>query len=261
MKPLTKIAVSSICIAGMLVSCVSTKKYDEAMSTWKNKYNNLKTEFHQVQNQKERLQAQTSEELAAKEKALREKENMLAAREEKMAELNSIIDQQRHAVFALKQEVCSALKCFTPEELQVTVREGRLYVSLSDKLLFESGSDEINERGKEAVKMLAAVLNNSDLQIMIEGHTDNVPINTEVYQDNWDLSVHRATTIVREMVGSGIAPERIIAAGRGEYFPIAENTTKQGKQLNRRTEIVLAPKLDKLWELTEEEEIAFRAEK
>lgn len=255
MKTIGKLAVWSICLSGLLVSCVSTKKYEEALA-WKDKYGQLENEYVDALSDKERLQAQTNEALAQKEAALKEQEAALAAREAKMQELNSMIEQQKNAVLALKQEVCSALKCFTPEELQVNVRDGRLYVSLSDKLLFESGSDEINERGQEAVKMLATVLNNSDLQIMIEGHTDNVPIKTNVYKDNWDLSVHRATTVVREMVDAGIDPDRVIASGRGEFSPIAENQTKEGKQMNRRTEIVLAPKLDKLWKLTEAEEMA-----
>lgn len=255
MKTIGKITLLSICLSGLLVSCVSTKKYEEAMA-WQDKYKQLETEYVGALSEKDKLQAQSNEELAKKEAALKEQEAALAAREAKMEELNGMIEQQKNAVLALKQEVCSALKCFTPEELQVNVRDGRLYVSLSDKLLFESGSDAINERGLEAVKMLATVLNNSDLQIMIEGHTDNVPIKTRVYKDNWDLSVHRATTVVREMVDAGIDPERVIASGRGEFSPIAENDSKDGKQLNRRTEIVLAPKLDKLWKLTETGEMA-----
>lgn len=103
--------------------------------------------------------------------------------------------------------------------------------------------------------MLSEVLANSELKIMIEGHTDNVPISTNKYKDNWDLSVHRATSIVREMVAANIDPKRIIAAGQGEHKPVASNKTQEGKQQNRRTEIVLEPRLDQLWKLTEDENI------
>jgi len=109
--------------------------------------------------------------------------------------------------------------------------------------------------------MLAAVLANSDLEIMVEGHTDPVPISTERNKDNWDLSAHRATSVTRIMTENGIPAERIIASGRGQFHPLASNETTTGRQLNRRTEIVLAPKLDKLWKLTEQEEIPSSAGK
>ena len=101
--------------------------------------------------------------------------------------------------------------------------------------------------------MLAAVLKNSDLEIMVEGHTDDVPINTSRNKDNWDLSAHRATSATRIMIDNGVAPQRLLATGRSEYHPLAENSTSEGRQTNRRTEIVLAPKLDKLWKLTEQD--------
>jgi chemotaxis protein MotB len=113
----------------------------------------------------------------------------------------------------------------------------------------------VNKRGKEAIGMLAAVLRNSDLEVMVEGHTDPVPINTSRNPDNWDLSVHRATSVTRIFTENGIPAQRIIASGRGPFHPVAENETSEGRQMNRRTEIVLAPKLDKLWKLTEQEEI------
>lgn len=237
-----------------LSSCVSNKKYEEALS-WKNKYNKLENQYSETVNQKNEQISEKEIALSQKEAELTAKEQELVLREQKVEELNDLILAQKNAVLALKQEVCSALKCFTPEELQVNLRDGRLYVSLSDQLLFPSGSDKINKRGKEAVKMLSEVLANSELKIMIEGHTDNVPISTHKYQDNWDLSVHRATSIVREMIASNIDPKRIIAAGQGEHKPVASNKTQEGKQQNRRTEIVLEPKLDQLWKLTEDENI------
>lgn len=256
MKPMAIKMAGLLAVVFLLSSCVSTKKYDEALGTIQNaesRYLALADDYEALQSEKQRLEASTSEALKKKERELAEKERMLADREEKVKELRALQQAQKDAVEALKQEVCSALKCFTPDELKVNVREGKLYVSMSDKLLFPSGSDQMNERGQMAVEMLSAVLSNSDLEIVVEGHTDDVPIHNGTNKDNWDLSVHRATTVTREMIDNGISPKRIIAGGRGEYKPVDSNESAEGRKQNRRTEIVLAPKLDKLWELTEED--------
>lgn len=261
MKATHQIVAIVVAAGVMLTSCVSTKKYEEALGSVDNaesRYQALAKDYKTLQEEKNTLAEATSEALLEKQQELNEKERLLAEREAKVAELQAIQQAQKDAVAALKQEVCSALKCFTPDELQVDVREGKLYVSMSDKLLFPSGSDQVNERGEMAVEMLSAVLSNSDLEIVVEGHTDDVPISSHRNKDNWDLSVHRATTVTRKMIDNGIDPDRIIAGGRGEHKPIASNETADGRKLNRRTEIVLAPKLDKLWELTEEDETASR---
>jgi chemotaxis protein MotB len=251
--------ISAVVLSGIfLSSCVSMGKYNTQVSKTQQlteENEDLQARVAKMKGEMGDLKASSSEALNDKEVALKEKEWELAEREAKMRELNMMVNEQRQAVQALKQEVCSALKCFSPDELTVDVRNGKLYVSLSDKLLFPSGSDKVNERGEEAVQMLSAVLANSDLEIMVEGHTDAVPINTGRNKDNWDLSAHRATSVSRIMIDNGIAPERIIASGRGEHHPMAPNETADGRQSNRRTEVVLAPKLDKLWELTEEEPI------
>ena len=243
-----KIIISLILSCSIMISCVSKRKYNEAVSgskNWEEKYNALQANYGKLESEKQQLAENSEEELKNKQAALDEEER-------KMRDMKAMVDAQRNAIENLKKEVCSALKCFTPDELTIEIRDGKLYVSMSDKLLFPSGSDQVNARGKEAITMLAAVLNHSDLEIMVEGHTDPVPINTSRNKDNWDLSAHRATSVTRIFTENGIAEERIIAAGRAEFHPLAENTTAEGRQTNRRTEIVLAPKLDKLWKLTEE---------
>jgi chemotaxis protein MotB len=122
---------------------------------------------------------------------------------------------------------------------------------MSDKLLFKSGSVAVENKGKEAIKLLADVLGkNPDIDILIEGHTDNVPIKTAVYKDNWDLSVARATSIVRILTEEyKIEPTRLTASGKGEFSPRASNETPDGRALNRRTEIILSPKLDEIMKL------------
>ncbi|HWY38237.1 MAG TPA: OmpA family protein [Bacteroidia bacterium] len=253
-----KILLAAWFTTALLASCVSKHKYHEALTANKNQqeqYARLTDSYNALEKEKEKLQASTSEELSKKQKELEKDEKALKEREKKIKELSDVMSAQRDAVANLKKEVCSALKCFTPDELTVEVREGKLYVSMADKLLFPSGSDKVDERGKQAISMLAAVLANSDMEIMVEGHTDNVPINTLRYKDNWDLSVDRATSVVRIFTDNNIPSRRIIASGRGEYHPIAGNETEKGRGQNRRTEIVLAPKLDKLWQLTNQGEI------
>lgn len=249
----SNIAALSLCSVVFFASCVSSKKYNESVSGWEKKYNSLRADYDNLQKDKLMHEEASAAAIKNNENAIKEREKALSEEERKLQEMKALVDAQRNAIINLKQEVCSALKCFTPDELTIEVREGKLYVSLSDKLLFPSGSDIVNKRGKEAIEMLANVLNKSDLEIMIEGHTDNVPIHTSRNSDNWDLSTHRATSVTRLFIENGIPAERIIASGRGEYHPLQPNETAEGRQQNRRTEIVLAPKLDKLWKLTEAE--------
>lgn len=250
-----KVIIISLLTTVVITSCVSNKKYQESLEARKElrrELNDMQMKKLGLTNEFENLKASSAEELQQKEIELAAKEQGILQREKRLQELESLIQDQQQAVNALHQEVCSALKCFTPDELSVEVRDGKLYVSMSDKLLFESGSDDVNNRGKEAIEMLAAVLSSSDLEIMVEGHTDNVPIHNSTYTDNWDLSTQRATSVTRIMIDKGVSQKRIIASGRGEFQPIANNETPKGRQLNRRTEIVLSPKLDKLWKLTDE---------
>jgi len=165
--------------------------------------------------------------------------------------MKKIIDRQDEINKRLNSTLRNALLGFNPDELSVEVKNGKVYVSMSDKLLFKSGSAAVEDKGKEALKLLAGVLDkNPDIDILVEGHTDNVPIKTAVYKDNWDLSVARATSIVRILTTDHkIAPTRVTASGRGEFFPKATNDTPEGRAKNRRTEIILSPKLDELLRL------------
>jgi chemotaxis protein MotB len=183
--------------------------------------------------------------------ALREKGEQLLAREKKLAELEAMILRQDSITNALNDLVKRALLSFKSDELTVEMKNGKVYVSLSDKLLFRSGSAEVEEKGKEAIKKLADVLNkNPDIDIMVEGHTDNVPIKTAQFPDNWALSVGRSTNIVRLLTDIyGVSPLRLTASGRGEFVPRATNDTPEGRAKNRRTEIILSPRLDELYKL------------
>ena len=178
----------------------------------------------------------------------------LKDREKTIAELQKMIDQQKQKVKNLLNSVKDALLGFSSDELTVREEDGKVYVAMSDKLLFESGKAIVNEQGREALGKLAQVLNKqTDVDVYIEGHTDNVPIKTAVFQDNWDLSVIRATSVVRILTETyGVNPLQILPCGRGEFKPVDVNTTVEGKARNRRTEIIMAPRLDKLFKMLEE---------
>ena len=175
----------------------------------------------------------------------------LDEREQTIEQLKGVIAEQNARVKSLLDNVSSALKGFSSDELTVREEGGKVYVAMSDKLLFESGKAVVNEQGKQALGKLAEVLNRqTDIDVFIEGHTDSVPINTPVFKDNWDLSVIRATSVVRILTDDyGVNPLQIQPCGRGEFKPVDSNQTFEGRARNRRTEIIIAPKLDKLYEL------------
>lgn len=199
----------------------------------------------------ENINENQSAQLSQKERDLQNKNKDLQEKERMLREMQAIIARQDEMTKKLNQTLRDALVGFNSDELTMEIRDGKVYVSMSDKLLFKSGSNAVEPKGVEALKALADVLNkNPDIQILVEGHTDNVPIKTAVYKDNWDLSVARATSITRMLNEKyGVAATRMTASGRGEYFPKASNDTAEGKAKNRRTEIILSPKLDEIMNL------------
>jgi chemotaxis protein MotB len=202
---------------------------------------------------KEDLLRQLGQNLDTKKAALDELNFELEKRNARMAELEKILDAQKKIVKDLKSKVSEALLGFENNGLTVTTKNGKVYVSLDEKLLFKSASWDIDANGKNALKKLAGVLEkNPDIQVMIEGHTDNVPYNpgNSQLKDNWDLSVKRATTVVRVLLeGSKIDAKRLTASGRSQYLPVDERNTSDARQKNRRTEIILTPDLTELYNL------------
>lgn len=202
---------------------------------------------------KEDLLRQLEQNLDSKKSALDELNFEMEKKNARLAELEKILDAQKSIVQDLKNKVSEALLGFENNGLTVSMKNGKVYVSLDEKLLFKSGSYEIDANGRNALKKLAGVLEkNADIQIMIEGHTDNVPYNPGSGQlkDNWDLSVKRATTVVRTLVeGSKIDAKRLTAAGRSEYLPVDERNTTDARTKNRRTDIILTPDLTELYNL------------
>lgn len=180
--------------------------------------------------------------------------NSLAEREKKVQELEQVMANKDKAVQDLRARISTSLLNFKESDITVKVKNGKVYVSLAEQLLFGSGSINVDAKGVTALQQLAkAIMDQKDLNIMVEGHTDNVPISKKslYMSDNWDLSVMRATSITKILTNAGVSPEQITASGRGEFSPLAANDSPQNKQKNRRTEIIITPDLDELFKILE----------
>ncbi|GAB3170876.1 OmpA/MotB family protein [Telluribacter humicola] len=165
--------------------------------------------------------------------------------------LNTSIQRKDSLNMALVMNLKRSLQDVSDEDVQIEVKKGVVYVSLSDKMLFHSGSYMITSRAENVLSKVAKILNDyKEIEILVEGHTDNVPYRNDNLVDNWDLSVKRATSVVRTLQEKyGVAPSRMIAGGRGEYLPKAGNESKENRSQNRRTEIIITPKLDQYFNL------------
>jgi len=218
-------------------------------------YEALETESATELTQKANTIRDLLRELEEKEKTLGVEQNHLKQlqaeleeRSQTINELETLIAAKEAKMTALRNAVSEALQSFEGNGLTVTHKNGKVYVSMENKLLFSSGSWAVGSQGKNAVQKLAQVLvKNTDIEVLIEGHTDNVPYGgNATLKDNWDLSVKRATAIVRILQNKGVSPKQITAAGRSKYLPIDNNSTSSGRAKNRRIEIILAPNLDKI---------------
>ncbi|MCX2583070.1 MULTISPECIES: OmpA/MotB family protein [unclassified Pedobacter] len=210
----------------------------EELRDLQNSYNEVDANYKKLKNNSTTEITKLSGDLAAREKRLKEVEEVLRKRDE--------------ATNSLKEKLQQALLGFTKSGLTVDIKNGKVYVSLTDKLLFPSGSIIIDDKGKQALTQLANVLKQQpEINIAVEGHTDNQKINNlGQIKDNWDLSVLRATSVVRYLTeNEKVESVRMTATGKGEYQPLGANTTAEGRSKNRRIEIVLSPKLDELYNL------------
>jgi len=169
-------------------------------------------------------------------------------------DLNTSIQRKDSINMALMNKLKRSLANINDEDIQIEVKDGVVFISLSDKLLFNSGSAVINTRAEDVLSKIASVVNDhKDFDILVEGHTDDVPIKNDCVSDNWDLSVKRATSVVRMLQWKyDVDPQRMTAGGRSQYIPKADNATSQGKSTNRRTEILVMPRLDQFFDLLAE---------
>jgi len=257
--------VACICLATVfLTSCVSKRKYvfarDKAEkerqenmalnSRVATQADSLNMMNHNISDLNRQIAALNSENMSTNSQ-LNMTKDQVAAQRKRVQQLQAFIDAQQAAVTALKNKIAEALVGFSSDELSVTMKDGRVYISMQESLLFPSGSAVVNPKGKEALAKVASVLNTgTDINIDIEGHTDDKPIHTKAYPDNWALSTARATSIAHVLIDEySVSPLKLIASGRSQYEPIASNDTPEGRAQNRRTEIILEPKLDELMQL------------
>ncbi|MGJ5642700.1 OmpA family protein [Formosa sp. S-31] len=255
------------------------KNYDQTLSERdkiQNEYNALKTNYDNLKQSYDALEKNSSaaiaknvqqnrellaqleakeQALAAENSRLQQLKNELEARSKRVAELERVIAQKDATMHALKDAISRALTDFEGKGLTVEERNGKVYISMENKLLFSSGSWSVGTEGRKAVQQLGNVLaENPEIAVLIEGHTDNVPYQGNgQLAGNWDLSTKRATAIVSILrENPGINPENLTAAGRGEFAPVASNETTEGRAKNRRIEVILTPKLDEITKLLNE---------
>jgi len=258
----------------LLSSCVAKRKFLDSQLALRyalsdsaklaNQVNDLQQNISELKSQISSQQSnisdlqnqlnQTKQEAQNRGSQLQQSQQELASQQQKLQQLQALVDQQRSKSEELRKRMADALVGFNSNELTVSQKNGRVYVSLQESLLFPSGSAVVNPKGKDALAKLAQVLNvNPDISVNIEGHTDSIPIRGGKYEDNWALSVARATSIVRILVNDyQVDPTRVIASGHSSYDPVATNSTPEGRAANRRTEIILSPKLDELYKLLEQ---------
>ena len=260
----------SIALNNDLVAC--QKKYDDLSTTYdlltskSSRYMAEKAkETKELLNQLETTQSELFAKedqlnksklaLEEKERKLLDSQNELELRSLRVAELEAIINRKDSMVTALKQKISKALIGLEGDGLTIEQRNGKVYISLEEDLLFASGKYEINQTGKQALDKLSDALSyQKDLEILVEGHTDSIPLSGRgLVKDNWDLSVMRATSVVKRLTSNtNLDPTQLIAAGRSEFVPISSNETSEGRGENRRIEMILSPNLDDLFKLLEE---------
>lgn len=269
-----KIMLLSATAAILLSSCVSQKKYAELEAQQQETQNQLNTatvKLNSCLDEKDRLGTQINTlnnqnaallnnvgDLATLSK--KEAENLerslesIKEKDMKITLMQDAITKKDSVTLALVTSLKSVLGNISDEDIEINVEKGVVYVSISDKLLFDSGSYNVSPRAKEVLGKVATVVKNKpNIEFMVEGHTDDQAIKNAVIEDNWDLSVKRATSVVRVLQDDfGVPPERMTAAGRSFYIPVSSNETAEGRAKNRRTRIVILPKIDQFYELIEE---------
>ena len=272
MKRIANVAIVFFASALFLVSCVPTRKWkasEAALQSARNDSAMLAGKVADLQSNVGQLKQQigdlnkkindlnnqygaASTDAADKTSQLNKTQEQLADERRRLKQLQALMDQQKKATQEIRKKMSDALVGFNSNELTVSIKNGKVYVSLSENLLFPSGSAVVNPKGKEALSKLAEVLNvNPDITVDIEGHTDSIPIRGR-YKDNWDLSTARSGSIVRILtMDYKVDPVRVIASGHSSYDPVQSNSTSEGRAQNRRTEIILSPKLDELFKLLE----------
>lgn len=242
-------------------SCVSSKKFNASQEQVAKLVNDNAQANSQLADCNSQLMSLSNDKASLQNKNTMAKNDLknlanesnltIADQAARLQNLQNLIQNQKDILFNLKNSIANALISYEADELYVYMNEGKVYVALEENLLFKSGSDVVNPKGKEALKKLAEVLNaTTEIAVVIEGHTDNIPIQTAQFHDNWDLSTARATSIVRILtLDYGFNSSLISASGKGQFHPLNSNETSEGRASNRRTEIILSPDLKDLYDI------------
>ena len=237
----------------LLMSCVSGKKYKAANARIESQNVQIERLNKQVSSQQQTIDQLKKENIQYGKEAedCRKVKEALAQR---VAHVNKALAEKGTSMKAIKIKAEEALKIFADMGATVTYRLGLVHVSIPDKLAFPTGSVKMSDAGRQAISVIADVLiDNPGVNAVIVGNTDSIPV-TKTYKDNWSLSTERANAVVRSLRDTyKIDPARLTAAGKGKYAPVADNGTTEGRAKNRRTEIILNPNLDILWELSEDQ--------
>lgn len=270
-----KLFLGAVMLSVLLTSCVSSKKYADLESQHnqtKQELVDAKADLQKCLVDKDHLEELNKSLQEDKARSIQQVENLtvltqsssdnikevIAQLSEKDKYINGVRDAMTKKdsinlalAFQLKKDLADGIQ---DEDIQIDVEKTVVYISIADKMLFKSGSAEVSERAKEVLGKVATVVNSKpEMEVQVEGYTDNVPINTNCMKDNWDLSVARATSVVRVLQGDfAVDPGRLIAAGRSEYVPLESNDTAEGRSTNRRTRIVILPKLEEFFDILEQ---------
>lgn len=229
--------------AAMLVlsACISKKKYDEALAAAAAEKSAMESQLATSKAESDKLRAEADQ--------LQKNLNMSA---EEIAALSKEVKAGNEKLAALHSSIAEVFETYNPDDITVTERNGKLYITMANSILFDSGRATLAKESKEVVAKLAEVFNrNADLSVHVEGHTDSEPvtIHKAKYKDNWSLSVARSLEVVRELTGNGVAAARLTAAGKGDTEPVAANDTDEGREKNRRTDFVVSPKVSGLYKI------------
>lgn len=275
-----KLLVLAMCGSLALTSCVSKKKYADLETRHKEtqdllnsctvKLNDCLKEQASLSSRAQQLEERLADMRRANENLIQSSKELtmltaqgatnlekslesLKEKDLKISRLQDALNKKDSVTLALVSSLKREVGMDDPD-INISVEKGVVYISLSDKLLFRTGSYQISSRANEILGKVATVIKGKpDFEAMVEGHTDNVPYRSGVLLDNWDLSVKRATSIVRALIDQGIEPGRLVAAGRGEFDPLAPNTTAENRATNRRTRILVLPKIDQFYDMIEKE--------
>ncbi|MFZ4739885.1 MAG: OmpA/MotB family protein [Bacteroidales bacterium] len=260
-KSIRNLAFLSLIISLLITSCGPSKKLIQSearvnklqrdSSNTHNQLDDCNLQVKILKDEKSSLQDQNLMTQNDLKSLSAESKMTIADQAKRLKNFQDIIQSQKDVMDKLKNSIADALMNYKTDELSVYIKDGNVYVSLQEKLLFKSGSDVVDPKGKEALKMLAKVIKSTkDITVMIEGHTDNLAIKTNQFKDNWDLSTARATSIVRILtIDYGFDAARINASGRGKFHPLKTNESAEGRASNRRTEIILSPDLKEIYKL------------